>query len=175
MEIRERSHSSALDIGSWTTPDLYLGASHAPQNSRVGGPTSQQPKPLDRGVPSQSLDSHPTWSSSVSNRAQPGSDRSMKATFKGNEYHGARTTSEGKICLHTHHHHYWIMSDSAPLEKAIPRLRSSRDRMPLQPADESGRFDGQMDSWPSESEVEALAASQRPPSRDTNHRYFIEG
>lgn len=92
-------------------------------------------------------------------------------TIGESSYNEARkNTGSGKICLHTHHHHYWILSDSVALE-SMPNLRSSRQRPLLQKTDENRR----LAAFPDESEVEGLAEARRPPSRNTNRRYFIDG
>lgn len=65
------------------------------------------------------------------------------------------------------------MSDSVEL----PKLRSSRERMPIQQAEDEeskSRFDGTMDAWPDEGDIEAMVEAERPPSRNTNQRYLIE-
>ncbi|KAF3767710.1 hypothetical protein M406DRAFT_69831 [Cryphonectria parasitica EP155] len=148
-------------------PPRMMGELASPYDtpSSWGGPNGRRIGPNS---------THP--SSSVSPRGGPASTSQSNGvtTFRGKQYHEPKNGSDGKICLHTHHHHYWIISGSDPLQQAIPRLRSSRERVPLQKADQSSRFDGQMDSWPSEGEVEALAKTRRPPSRDTNRRYFID-
>lgn len=92
-------------------------------------------------------------------------------TIGGSSYNEAqKKVGGGKICLHTHHHHYWILSDSVALQ-SMPNLRSSRQRAPLQKADENRR----LAAFPDESDVEDLAEARRPPSRNTNRRYFIDG
>lgn len=96
-------------------------------------------------------------------------------TIGTGSYNEARKDTGGKICLHTHHHHYWILSDSVALQsmplQSTPNLRSSRQRAPLQKADENLR----LAAFPDESDVEGLAEARRPPSRNTNRRYFIDG
>lgn len=96
--------------------------------------------------------------------------RSDETIMSRSSYKEARKNSSGKICLHTHHHHYWILSDSVALQ-SMPNLRSSRERVPLQKAGENRR----LAPFPDESDVEGLAESRRPPSRNTNRRYFING
>lgn len=161
---RRRSASSALEFRSRITPESYLDS------------CSQdviQPHPPP---PTQNSDIDPQQpSSSISSRVQGTSSQGDTATFRGMNYHASREATDGKVCLHTHHHHYWIISDSAQLQQAIPKLRSSRERVPFRAANEKIRLDGHMDSWPSEGDVEVLAESRRPSSCDTSHRYFIEG
>lgn len=154
---RRRSVSSVLDFRSRTTPGSYLDSSSQGVNQLYPTPPTQSSGPGPQR-PFPSISSH-----------------GDTATVRGQDHRASTEATDGKVCLHTHHHHYWIISDSAQLQQAIPRLRSSRERVPLRTADENSRLDGHMDSWPSEDEIEALAGSQRPPSCDTNHRYFIEG
>lgn len=164
---RQRSGSSALDFRSSTTPESYLDFPGTQQSSKRGG--------LPRSPPPRATNSNALRpSSSASSRDHRGQSQCDKATFKGKTYCGSREATNGKICLHTHHHHYWVISDSTPLQQAMQGLQSSRGRMSLQQAAANSRFDGQMDSWPSEGDVEVLAESQRPPSRNTNHRYLIK-
>lgn len=116
-----------------------------------------------------------TWetrgSSSALQRRDAGRNISVDGITVGNStYDEARKKGGGKICLHTHHHHYWILSDSVALQ-SMPNLRSSRHRPPLQKTDENHRLAG----FPDESDVEGMAEARRPPSRNTNRRYFIDG
>lgn len=99
----------------------------------------------------------------------------MTAKGTGSSYHRARGAPDGKVCLHTHHHHYWILSDSVALQGIPKQLRSSRERVPLQKADGNTRRLGTLAGFPGEGDVEDLAESRRPPSRNTNRRYFIDG
>lgn len=148
---RQRSVSSALDFRmSPTTTESCLELP-----TRVAG--------LDSRQPSSSKSSH---------------DRRREtdtATLRGKHRRVSNLDKDGKICLHTHHHHYWIVSDTARKHEAIPNLRSSRERIPVQQAGVKNGFDGHMDFWPSEGRIEALAEYHRPQSRNTTDRYFIEG
>lgn len=99
----------------------------------------------------------------------------MAVKGSGAAYHKARGVPDGKVCLHTHHHHYWILSDSIALQAIPKQLRSSRERVPLQKADGNTRRVGGPAGFPDEGDVEHLAELGRPPSRNTNQRYFIDG
>lgn len=164
---RQRSASSALDFRSSSTPETFLELPGPPPNSTRGGLFTQRSKLGSSLAPKRPLGSSKT-ASSISTRP---SDQSATATFKGKSYGTSREAADGKICLHTHHHHYWIISDSVKL----PKLRSSRERMPLQQAEETSRFDGTMDLWPSEGKVEMMVEAARPLSQNTNQRYLIKG
>jgi hypothetical protein len=111
-----------------------------------------------------------TSSSALQRRAAGRSVGGDGVTVGTSTYNEARKKGGGKICLHTHHHHYWILSDSAALQ-SMPNLRSSRQRAPLQKADKNRR----LAAFPDESDVEGMAEARRPPSRNTNRRYFIDG
>lgn len=171
-----RASSSGLDIRPRPTPGSYLDFSSTQQASGRDGLPSHEKKPSSPPPPTQVVGVTPGRpSSSKLSHGQHGSSQSDTATFRGKNYRASRQATDGKICLHTHHHHYWIVSDPAQLEETIPRLRPSKKRMPLQQSDANSRFDGHMDCWPNEADVEILAESRRLPSRNTNHRYFIEG
>lgn len=103
-----------------------------------------------------------------------GSD-SVAAGSAGAAYSQAGGAPDGKMCLHTHHHHYWILSDSLALRSIPNKLRSSRERVPLQKADENTGRAGHLAGFPDEGDMEHWAESRRPPSRSTNHRYLIDG
>ncbi|KAK2613764.1 hypothetical protein N8I77_000654 [Diaporthe amygdali] len=172
---RQRSASSALNIRSRSTPESDLDPSK-PGSMTYGYYTDQQgsQKSEPRGQPPRSSDSRAsesrTSSSALENRKSRRKTRSCGITIGGSSYNEARKNTSGKMCLHTHHHHYWILSDSVALQ-SMPNLRSSRERVPLQKADENRR----LAAFPDESDVEGLAEARRPPSRNTNRRYFIEG
>jgi hypothetical protein len=109
--------------------------------------------------------------SSALRRRVPGSNTSVDGTTAGKRtYTEAEKKGGDKICLHTHHHHYWILSDSVALQ-SMPHVRSSRQRPPLQKTDKYHRLAG----FPDEGDVEGMAEARRPPSRNTNRRYFIDG
>lgn len=99
----------------------------------------------------------------------------MTARGTGAVYRKAKDVTDGKVCLHTHHHHYWILSDSIALQAIPKQLRSSRKRKPLHNADGHTRQAGNIAGFPEEGDMEGLAESRRPLSRNTNHRYFING
>ncbi|KAJ0115282.1 hypothetical protein J7T55_012558 [Diaporthe amygdali] len=172
---RQRSASSALHIRSRSTPESDLDPSK-PGSMTYGYYADQQgsQKSEPRGQPPRSSYSRAsesrTASSALENRKSRRKTRSDGITIGGSSYKEARKNTGGKVCLHTHHHHYWILSDSVALQ-SMPNLRSSRERVPLQKADENRR----MAAFPDESDVEGLAEARRPPSRNTNRRYFIEG
>lgn len=134
---------------------------------------SKKSEPHGRGArPTDSRTSESRTSSSALERRDAGRNVGGDGiTIGESSYNEARkNTGSGKICLHTHHHHYWILSDSVALE-SMPNLRSSRQRPLLQKTDENRR----LAAFPDESEVEGLAEARRPPSRNTNRRYFIDG
>lgn len=106
------------------------------------------------------------------------SEQSDGITVKnaGAVYREAKAIANGRVCLHTHHHHYWILSDSIALQAIPKQLRSSRERMPLQKkADGNTSRIGVLAGFPAEGDMENLAESRRPPSRNTKQRYFIDG
>lgn len=167
---RYLSASSALEHRSNSTPESFLQmSSPSPNSTPRGGRTPVHENRFGLLPASQtalsSTRTTPTLSTQTSDQTT-----TATATFEGKNYRPSRDTTDGKVCLHTHHHHYWIMSGS------VPKLRSSRERMPLQQAEESSssKFDGTMDAWPDESDVEAMVEAERPPSRDTNRRYLVE-
>lgn len=168
------SASSAFDFRPSSTPDSYLHLPAPPPNSTRGRPSIQRIKPMPPLPPKRPLDSRrasscvPSWKSGRSSLDDT-------ATCRGKNFRRARETADGKVCLHTHHHHYWIMSEPARMQQVIPKLRSSKKRAELQQTDENSRFDSTMSSWPSEGRVEALAEAGRPPSRNTNQRYLVKG
>lgn len=94
---------------------------------------------------------------------------------RGSTHRTPECLPDSKICVHTHHHHYWIVSDSDDLQKATPRMRTLNERHGLaqQVTAANGKFDRTMATWPTEVEVEALTQAQRPPSADTTDRYLI--
>lgn len=156
---RYQSAASEFDTRSSRTPESFLWLPNPPPNITPDGPSTP---PKNRpGLFKRALSSSKT-DSSLSTDA---------VTFKGKDYRASREASDGKVCLHTHHHHYWVVSGSVKL----PQLRSSKERMPIQDADDNSRFNGTMESWPSEGSVEAMVEAVRPPSRNTNQRYLIEG
>lgn len=160
---RNRSASSALGFRSASTPESYLDFPKTGPFSR----TSRQP----------SLDSGQTSSSAPAKRESPRIVRSDGVTFQGAGavYRKAKDIADGRVCLHTHHHHYWILSDSIALQAIPKQLRSSRERMPLQKADGNTRRAGNLAGFPDEGDMEDLAESRQAPSRNTNRRYFIDG
>lgn len=173
---RERSASSALEFRSRSTPESDLDPSKPDSVTNeyytdyLG---SKKSEPRGRAV--RATDSRTSGSRASSSALQHrGAGRNVGGdgfTIGGSSYKEARkNTSGGKICLHTHHHHYWILSDSVALQ-SMPNLRSSRQRAPLQQADENRR----LAAFPDESDVEGMAEARRPPSRNTNRRYFIDG
>lgn len=176
MTSRQRSASSALDFRSRSTPESDLDPSK-PGSITYEYYTDQQAskksEPHRRGARlTDSRTSESRTSSSALQRRDAGGDVGGDGiTVGGSSYKEARKNAGGgKICLHTHHHHYWILSDSVALQ-SMPNLRSSRKRAPLQQADENCR----LAAFPDESDVEGLAEARRPPSRNTNRRYFIDG
>lgn len=167
---RYLSASSVFGIRSNTTPESFLQVpSPTPNSTRRSGRTSIQKNGVSLLPPSKTALSSSKTVSTLSTQTSH-STATATATFKGKNYRPSRDATDGKVCLHTHHHHYWIMSDS------VPKLRSSRERLPLQQTEESrsSKFDRTMDAWPDESDVEAMVEAERPPSRDTNQRYLIE-
>ncbi|KAK7704920.1 hypothetical protein SLS64_008268 [Diaporthe eres] len=134
--------------------------------------SSKEREPHRRAArPSDSRTSESRSSSSALQRRDAGKNVGGDGiTIGESSYNEARKNTGGKICLHTHHHHYWILSDSVALQ-SMPNLRSSRQRPPLQKTDENRR----LAAFPDESDVEGLAEARRPPSRNTNRRYFIDG
>lgn len=171
---RQRSASSALDFRSRATPETHLDflkdRTSSTSNSFTG--TANSPRYMD--VVKQ-RDHTSKGQSSTSSRDSQQRGRTVHHTSRSEKYLAPRAVADGKVCLHTHHHHYWIVSDPNLLPQKDPGLRSSKDRRPVQQANKNSRFDGTMDSWPSEGEVEALAELQRPRSSNTNQRYFIAG
>lgn len=170
---RQRSGSSALDFRSRSTPESDLDPSNITYEYYTDQQASKKSEPHRRAVRStDSRTSESRTSSSALQRQDAGGDVGGDGiTIGGNSYNEARKNAGGgKICLHTHHHHYWILSDSVALQ-SMPNLRSSRKRAPLQQADENCR----LAAFPDESDVEGLAEARRPPSRNTNCRYFIDG
>lgn len=173
---RRRSTSSALDFRSRCTPESDLDPS-APGSMTYEYYTDQQGSKKSelhgraaRPTGSETLETRS--SSSALQRRNAGSNVSGDGiTIGKSSYKQARKNGGGdKICLHTHHHHYWILSDSVALQ-STPNLRSSRQRPPLQKADNNCR----LAAFPDESDVEGMAEARRPPSRNTNRRYFIDG
>lgn len=160
---RPRSASSALDFRSRATPETHLDFSTGGAPGTSNCSTGSVKPPRSKG---QSL---------ASSRDSQQRGRTGNHTPQGEKSLAPREVADGKVCLHTHHHHYWIISDSTLLPQKSPGLRSSKERRPIQQANKNSRFDGTMDSWPSEGEVEALAEVQRPPSANTNQRYLIAG
>lgn len=164
---RQRSASSALEFRSASTPESYLNAPSTATQSKASRQTS--------------LDSRRSRRSSSSAPAKRDGHRtsrgdSVTARSAGAMFHRERGIPDGKICLHTHHHHYWILSDSLALKAMPKQLRSSRERVPLRRAGEDNRQRaGDLAMFPDESDMENLAESRRPPSRNTNHRYCIDG
>lgn len=156
---RQQSGSSVLGFGSSATPESCLDYRSAQQKSDAGGLPCRPP---------------PTVTSINARRPSSSASSRDHATFKGKTYCASREATNGRICLHTHHHHYWVISNSTQLQQAMPQLRSSRERMSIQQTYANSRFDGHMDAWPSEGDIEVLAESRRPPSRDTSHRYVIK-
>ncbi|KAG6366368.1 hypothetical protein INS49_000545 [Diaporthe citri] len=133
---------------------------------------SKKSEPRGRATrPTNSRTSESRTSSSALERRDAGRNVGGDGITSGeSSCNEALKNTGGKICLHTHHHHYWILSDSVALQ-SMPNLRSSRQRAPLQKADENCR----LAAFPDESDVEGLAEARRPPSRNTNRRYFIDG
>ncbi|CAK7270826.1 hypothetical protein SEPCBS119000_004283 [Sporothrix epigloea] len=91
---------------------------------------------------------------------------------------------QARVCMHTHHHHYWIRYPSTPKESddrqevyvhenGPGRESSSRadDETSVQAAGPQHKtlFDG----FPPECETEQMVERDRPPSRDSHARYFI--
>lgn len=166
--------SSALEFRPRCTPDSYLQFAPPPPTSSRGRPAMQRTRPVPTSPlkrpfnPRRASSCVPSWTSRRSSL-------DVTATFRGQNYRPARETADGKICLHTHHHHYWIMSDPARMQQSTPQLRSAKKRVKLQQTDENSRADGTLSSWPSEGGVEGLAEAGRPASRNTNQRYLVEG
>lgn len=171
---RQRSVSSALDFRSRATPETHLDVpkSRACSTGKSSNGISRPSQVMH--VTRQTEQTSNAQFSLPSDDSQPGR-RISSRTFKGEKHHASRADADSKVCLHTHHHHYWIVSDPTLLQKTAPELRSSKDRKPLQQVVENHRFKGTINSWPSEGEIETLAESQRPPSETTNQRYFIAG
>lgn len=161
---RQRSVSSALDFRSRSTPDSYLELPNNLLNNTQERLATQERR-LD---PRRASSCVPSWASRRSSLDDT-------ATFRGRKYRPAKETVDSKICLHTHHHHYWVMSGPGQMQHIVPKLRSSKKRVGIRQTDENSRFDGIMGSWPSESRVEVLAEARCLPSRDTNQRYLVEG
>lgn len=147
---RQRSTSSALDFRMRPTTESCLE-----RPTRVAGLDSRRPR--------------------SSNSSHDRHRETDTATLRGKHRRASNPDKDGKICLHTHHHHYWIVPNTAREHEAIPNLRSSRERILVQQAGVNNGFDGHMDFWPSEGRIEALAEYHRPHSRNTTDRYFIEG
>lgn len=175
VTTRQRSASSALEFRSRSTPESDLdpfkpgsmtyeyytdqsGSRKSEHHGRAAGP-----------VESRAAESR-TSSSALQHRGTGSKLGGDEIKIGGGSNNEARKNTSGKICLHTHHHHYWILSDSVALQ-SMPNLRSSRQRAPLQKADKNRR----LATFPDESDVEGLAEARRPPSRNTNRRYFIDG
>lgn len=133
--------------------------------SKESAPRGRATRPTNTGT-SESR----TSSSALQHRGAGRNVGGDGITIGKGSHNEARKNTGGKICLHTHHHHYWILSDSVALQ-SMPNLGSSRQRAPLQKADENRR----LAAFPDESDVEGLAEARRPPSRNTNRRYFIDG
>lgn len=164
-----------LQFRPGSTPETYLDFSTTERNS-VDQPSNQTARPPNRWNTKQpTIRDSMCPPSSLQSGDQRESGQSDSITSKLERHHGSRKTPEGKICLHTHHHHYWMISDTSQLQQATPRLCVSQERGPLHQVSNNGKFDGTMEFWPSEGDIEALTESRRPPSRNTNHRYFIEG
>lgn len=171
---RQISTSSALNFRSRATPETHLDFSEdqaSSMNNSLAG-TAKPPRSMD--VVKQK-DPTAKRQSSASSRDSQQRGQTGNHTDRSKKSLAPRSVADGKVCLHTHHHHYWIVSDPNLLPQKDPALRSSKDRRPVQQANKNSRFDGTMDSWPSEGEVEALAELQRPQSSNTNQRYFIAG
>lgn len=173
---RQRSASSALEFRSRSTPESDLDPSK-PDSLTYEYYTDQRgsKKSVPHGHASRPTDSRTselgTSSSALARRDDGRNVGGDGITIGDSSYNEARkNTGSGKTCLHTHHHHYWILSDSVALQ-SMPNLRSSRQREPLHKADENRR----LAAFPDESDVEGLAEARRPPSRNTNRRYFIDG
>lgn len=173
---RQRSTSSALEFRSRSTPESDLDP-FAPGSMTYEYYTDQQSskKIKPHGRAARAVDpkaSETCSSSSALQRRDAGSDVGNEGIPVGKSSYRQAQQKGGsdKICLHTHHHHYWILSDSVALQ-SMPSLRSSRQRPPLQKAGENCR----LAAFPDESEVEGMAEARRPPSRNTNRRYFIDG
>ncbi|KAG8166859.1 hypothetical protein KVR01_002548 [Diaporthe batatas] len=173
---RQRSTSSALDFRSRSTPESDLDPS-APGSMTYEYYTDQQTSRksgLHGGAASaaDSKTSEMRSSSSALQRRDAGSNISGDKMSPGKSTYNqdGKKGGGGKICLHTHHHHYWILSDSVALQ-SMPSLRSSGQRPPLQKAENKHR----LAAFPDESDVEGMAEARRPPSRNTNRRYFIDG
>lgn len=171
---RQRSESSALDFRSRSTPDTYLELPTPPPNSKRGRLATQSTGPKSSWQPERPLDPRrasscvPSWTSRRSSLDDT-------ATFRGKKYRPATETADSKICLHTHHHHYWIVSEPDRMQHIAPKLRFSKKRVAIRQIDENSGFDRTMRSWPSEGRVEVLAEAGRPPSRNTNQRYLVAG
>lgn len=171
---RQRSASSALDFRSRATPETHLDFPKALSSwtSKSSSATESPIKSINEEGHSrhESKEQSATSGRHGQQRRHPGSQISQ-----AQKYYKPREGTDGKVCLHTHHHHYWIVSDPTRPPPKAHGLRSSKNRRPIQKANENSRFDGAMDAWPSEGEVEALAEMQRPSSSNTNQRYFISG
>ena len=173
---RQRSASSALEFRSRSTPESDLDPSE-PGSMTYEYPTDQQSNKKSElhgraARPTDSRNSESRTSSSALQRRDAGRNVGGDGINVGisSSREARKNTGGDKICLHTHHHHYWILSDSLALQ-SVPNLRSSRKRAPLQEADKNRR----QAAFPDESDVEGLAEARRPPSRNTNRRYFIDG
>lgn len=173
---RQRSTSSALEFRSRSTPESDLDPS-APGSMTYEYYTDHQNSKKSglRGRAARAADSNTSETRSSSSALQR---RDARSNVSGDNFSVGKSSYNqagkkgggGKVCLHTHHHHYWILSDSVALQ-SMPNLRSSRQRPPLQKA-ENNRG---LAAFPDESDVEGMAEARRPPSRNTNRRYFIDG
>lgn len=175
MTSRQRSASSALEFRSRFTPESDLDPFEPDfmtyeyytdlKGSKRSEPHGRAARPVDPRT------SGSRTSSSARQHRDTGRKPGVDGTTIGeSSYNEARKNTSGKTCLHTHHHHYWILSDYAALQ-SMPNLRSSRQRVPLQRADKNRM----LAAFPDESDLEGLAEVRRPPSRNTNRRYLIDG
>lgn len=146
---RQRSGFSAIDVRPKSTPHAFLHSPSPTPNSIRGEQATQRARPGPSLLRKRPLNRRQASFCKTDLMSRIfGLDET--ATLKGKPHCPSREPSDGKICLHTHHHHYWVMSDSAQMQQAIPRLRSSKKRMALQQAHENSKYDGTMDSWPTQ-------------------------
>lgn len=176
MTGRQRSASSALEFRSRSTPESDLdptrpgSLTYEYYTDQQGSKRSEPHSHTARSIDPRASETH-TSSSALQPRDSGRNIGGDGVAIGESTYNQARKNGGGgKICLHTHHHHYWILSDSVALE-SMPNLRSSRQRAPVQKADKNRR----LAVFPDESDVEGMAEARRPPSRNTNRRYFIDG
>lgn len=92
---------------------------------------------------------------------------------KDGNYFRPKDKGKGRVCLHTHHHHYWITTVSSHLQQPTLKNRFSGERISLAKDNKKDDMEEQWRSCPSERDVEALALTERPPSRNTHRRYHI--